>query len=122
MVNQFLLRNFRVVYSVSHWTRRRFTRAGQLLLVAIVATGVLGIDTDLTRAYQFFSLLAALIIVAIVSGVFFRARFRVRRQLPAFGTVSDTITYRITVENCSSKTQRDLVFSENVEAKFPSCT
>jgi uncharacterized protein (DUF58 family) len=122
LINQFLLRNFRMVYLVSHWMRCRFTRAGQLLLVAIVATGVLGIDTELTRAYQFFSFLAILILVAIVSGVFFRARFRVRRRLPAFGTVGDALTYRVAVENCSSRTQRDLVFMENVEARFPTPT
>ncbi len=120
MVNQFLLRNFRLVYRVSHWTRRRFTRAGQLVLAAIVATGALGIDTELTLAYQAFTLLAALILVGIIGSVFYRARFRVTRQIPAFGTVGEALTYRITVGNRSGKTQRDLVLMENVEAKFPS--
>ncbi len=122
MVNQFLLRNFRLVYLVSYWVRCRFTRAGQLVLAAIVATGTLGIDTELTVAYQVFTLLVALILVGIISSVLFRARFRVSRQLPAFGTVGEVLTYRITVENRSGQTQRDLVLMENLEAKFPSYT
>ena len=117
-----MLRNFRLVYQFSHWVRCRFTRAGHLLLVAMITTGVLGIDTDRTRAYQVFSVLASIILIAMVSGVFFRVRFRLKRQLPAFGTVGDALTYRITVENCSKKTQHDLVFMELVDAKFPSYT
>ncbi len=120
MVNHLLLRNFRLVYLVSHWVRRRFTRAGQLVLAAIVATGALGVDTELTLAYQVFTLLVALILVGIISSVLFRARFRVSRQLPAFGTAGEALTYRITVGNRSGKTQRDLVLMENLEAKFPS--
>ena len=117
-----MLRNFRLIYQFSHWVRCRFTRAGHLLLVAMIATGVLGIDTDRTRAYQVFSVLASIILIAMVSGVFFRVRFRLNRQLPAFGTVGDALTYRIAVENCSKKTQRGLVFMEIVETKFPSYT
>jgi len=117
-----MLRNFRLVYQFSHWVRYRFTRAGHLLLVAMVATGVLGIDTDLTRAYQVFSVLVSLILIAMVSGLFFRARFRLKRQLPTFATVGDALTYRIAVENCSKKRQHDLVFMELVDAKFPSYT
>jgi len=102
--------------------RCRFTRAGQLLLVAIVATGVLGIDTERTLAYQAFTLLASLILVAMLSSVFYRPRFRVRRRLPAFATVGDALTYHVVVANQSSTMQRDLVLMENVDAKFPSHT
>ncbi|MFQ5935719.1 MAG: DUF58 domain-containing protein [Acidiferrobacterales bacterium] len=120
MVNQFLLRNFRLVYQVSHWIQRRFTRAGQLVLVAIVATGALGVDTELTLAYQAFTLFAVLVLVGVVSSVFYRAHFRVSRQLPDFGTVGEALTYRITVGNRSRKTQRDLVLMENLKLRFPS--
>jgi uncharacterized protein (DUF58 family) len=122
LVNQFLLRNFRLVYLVSHWARRRFTRAGQLMLAAIVVTGALGVDTELTLAYQVFALLVALILVGIINSVLYRTRFRVSRQLPAFGTVGEALTYRITVGNGSGKTQRDLVLMEDLETEFPSYT
>jgi uncharacterized protein (DUF58 family) len=120
LVNQFLLRNFRLAYRVSNWTRRRFTRAGQLVLAGIVASGALGVDTELTLAYQAFTLLVALLLVGAISGVFYGPRFRVSRQLPPFGTVGQVLTYRINVANLSRKTQCDLVLMENVDAKFPS--
>lgn len=120
MVNQFLLRNFRLAYQVSNWTRRRFTRAGQLVLAGIVASGALGIDTELTLAYQAFTLLVSLLLVGAISGVLYRPRFRLSRQLPPFASVGQALTYRITLENLSRKMQRDLVLMENVDAKFPS--
>lgn len=120
MVNQFLFHNFRLVYLGGRWFRRRFTRAGQLTLAAIVATGAIGVDTELTLAYQAFALLAALIVLGIISSALYRARFRISRQLPAFGTVGEALSYCVTVENCSRKTQRDLVLMENLQVKFPS--
>jgi uncharacterized protein (DUF58 family) len=122
LVNQLLLRNFHLVSQASNWTRRRFTRAGQLVLAGIVATGALGVDTELTLAYQAFTLLVSLFLVGIISGILYRARFRASRELPPFGTVGEAFTYRITVGNLSGKTQRDLVLMENVEARLPSHT
>lgn len=120
MANQFVLRNFRLVYQASNWTRRRFTRGGQLVLAGIIATGALGIDTELTLAYQAFTLLVSLLLVATISTLWYRHRFRVRRQLPPFATVGEALTYHVTVKNLSGKTQRDLILMENVDAKFPS--
>lgn len=90
------------------------------MLVAIIATGALGIDTELTLAYQVFTLLVSFVLVGIISSVLYRARFHLWRQLPAFGTVGQPLTYRITVGSRSAKTQRDLVLIENFEIKFPS--
>lgn len=120
MVNQFLLYNFRQVYLATRWLRRRFTPAGQLVLASIIVTGALGVDTELTLAYQAFALLVAVLGVAILANAVYRARFRVSRRLPPYATVGEPFTYRVTVTNASRRTQRNLVLMENLELKFPS--
>ncbi len=50
------------------WSRRRFTLAGYAVLSGAVLCAALGIDTRYTLAYQTFSFLSALLLVAYVLG------------------------------------------------------
>ncbi len=115
MIKRFLYLSFRFVHAIKYWITRRFTTAGLLMLGGLVASAVVGLDTNQTVAYQAFTFLLSLLIVSMAWGMFFRARFRVRRRLPRFGTVHEGLTYRIVVKNRTQKRQNGLSLLENLE-------
>ncbi|EIJ43024.1 conserved repeat protein [Beggiatoa alba B18LD] len=119
-MRRFLFYNFRFVYKTDRWIRRHFTQAGLLLLGTLVATSVFSIDTRQTLAYQFFSLLVALLLFATLFSFFIRLRLTLQRDLPRFATVGETIQYRVTITNLSAKTYIGLQLFENIDDKLPS--
>ena len=62
--------------------QRRASRAGLVVLGGIVVSGALGIDTTQTLAYQIFTLLAALMLVALAALPFTRVPVTAQRLLP----------------------------------------
>jgi hypothetical protein len=78
---------YRLFFGSRHRLGRRFTRDGWLVIAGLIAAMLMGSDTENTVAYQGFSLVACLLVIAIGSAWFFRARFSATRTLPRFGTV-----------------------------------
>ena len=118
---------FRLVYffyrlgsSVRYKGRRRFTRAGAMVLVALAAAASTGVDTENTVSYQAFIPLLFVLIMAMVWSWFFRAQFEVRRMLPRFGTVGHPVVYRVRVRNLTRKKQAGLSLLENLADPRPS--
>lgn len=119
MIKRLLYLSFRFFYAIKHWTTRRFTTAGLLVLLGLAASAVVGLDTKQTVAYQAFTFLLSLLIVSVVWGIIFRARFVARRRLPPFGTVGEPLAYRVVVENRTAKKQDSLYVLENLEDVRP---
>ena len=46
--------SYRLWSGFTWWWRRRFTKGGALVLIGIIATGMMGVDTNLSLAYQAF--------------------------------------------------------------------
>jgi len=118
-MRRLLFIGFRKFYGVNQWMSRRFTPAGRLMLGALAASAVVGIDTNRTLAYQAFTLFLSLLLIAFAFIPFFRGRFTVDRRLPRFGTAGDPLTYRIRVENRSNKPQRGLYLFEDMADPRP---
>lgn len=118
-MRRLLYSNFKRFYRFSRWTRRRFTSAGLLVLAVMVASGVVGIDTRFTMAYQIAGLAAALIIVSFISGVFFRARFAIERLLPDLATAGEVFEYKIKIGNLTHKNQPGLYIREKPDTSLP---
>jgi len=93
----------RAASSIRYFLATRFTLAGQFVLVGIVVTGILGLDTNRNVAYQVFTFLLALLLAALAYNRSFRPRIAVQRTLPRTGTVGIPIPYRLTVRNIGSK-------------------
>jgi uncharacterized protein (DUF58 family) len=112
------------LYRFFSWLRygagRRFTPAGWVVLIALMASATMGIDTDNTVAYQGFTPLLFLLLMAFSFGWLFRARFSAVRSLPRFGTVGQPVHYRVTLKNLSAKSQSDLTLLENMADPRPS--
>jgi uncharacterized protein (DUF58 family) len=111
--------NFRRVYRLSHWFRLRFTPMGHLLLLAIVVSGVIGIDTTRNLSYQIFCLLLTLIVLAILFSAFNRERFSCQRRLPAVATVGEPLQYYLSIVNQSTKAAAELYVTEQLGEQFP---
>ncbi len=113
-------RSYRVSSWLRYWTQRRFTRAGWVALASLFVTTVMGLDTDNMVAYQGFSLLLALLLLAFGFSRFFRMKFSAVRQLPRFGTAGQSFTYRVSVRNLTSKIQSGLTLLEDLADPRPS--
>ena len=119
-VKRLQYRYFHFLSALNHWGSRRITKAGGLVMAGVVATGVLGLDTTRTMAYQGFTLLAFLLLAAILSGLFFRMRYSIRRVLPRFATVGHTLTYPVFVQHQGSQTQEGLMLLDDMADPRPS--
>jgi uncharacterized protein (DUF58 family) len=93
---------------------RRFTRPGRVVLGALLMAVFLGIDTENTIAYQAFTVLLAVVFVAMCFSLRFRGRFAIERTLPRFGTVDQPIQYQVSVTNLARQPESGLVLLENL--------
>ncbi|HBZ56946.1 MAG TPA: DUF58 domain-containing protein [Syntrophobacteraceae bacterium] len=109
-------------HAIKRWRTRRFTPSGQLVLLGLVIAAALGMDTTRTMAYQGFTFLLALLIVAVPCALFHRGRFTVRRVLPRMGTAGEPLVYRVVVRNDSAKVQGDLYLLEDPPKQRTSST
>jgi uncharacterized protein (DUF58 family) len=113
-------RNLRLLSSLQWWIRRRFTATGQWLLGALLATAVLGVDTNQTVAYQAFAFVLAAVVVAAGGNRFGRLRLSVTRALPRFASVGERLLYRITIRNHGRRAWRGLTLTESLSDPRPS--
>ncbi len=120
MIRRFLYLTFRFTYTCQHWIRRRFTKAGLLALVGLVASGAVGLDTNRTSAYQVFTFLLSLLSISMAWSLFFRTRLAVRRILPRFATTGQPLSYRVAIKNQTDKAQNGLVLLEDLVDPRPS--
>ncbi|ESA36970.1 conserved repeat protein [Leptolyngbya sp. Heron Island J] len=120
-MNLFFYRLFRFLgYSLRQWLKRRFTPLGVGVLVFVIISGLVGLDTQRSLSYQVFALACLLLVVSIVAIAFSRPRFQVRRLLPRFGTVGLPLPYRVTIQNTTPKNFRKLRLIEAFAHSFPS--
>lgn len=115
-------RRYRNYVTIHRWrpaVSRRFTKAGVIVLLALVAAGVQGVDTSLSMAYQAFTLLLFLVVLAVVGTRFSRVRFQAQRKLPRFGSAGQPLSYHVTIRNLSRRRQEGLVLFEDLEPALP---
>jgi len=111
---------YRVVSGTRYRAGRRLTRAGWMVTIALIASMMLGTDTENTVVYQAMPILIFMLLTAAGFSFFFRARFSATRLLPRFGTVGQPLYYRVIIKNLTGKTQSDLVYLENLSDPRPS--
>jgi uncharacterized protein (DUF58 family) len=114
-----LYRLYRLSSGLQHWAQKRFTRSGWFLLCALFLSGIMGLDTENTIAYQAFTLLLILLFVAVLFSWFFGAQFSAVRLLPRFGTVGHSLSYSVMVKNLTSKPQNGLTLLEDLADPRP---
>lgn len=118
-MRKLIFRLFGVIHRLSQWSRKKFTSAGSLVLMGIIFAGVFGVDTRQTLSFQIFSLLLSLFLVSLLFSVFFRGRFTVRRTLPDYCTVGETMHYRVEINNENPYVRQDLSIVEELTCTLP---
>jgi len=118
-MRHFLFKNFNLIFRLDRWIRRRFTKAGLLILGSLIAAGTFGIDTRQNLAYQLFALLSAFLFLAFFSSWFVRVRFTAKRELPEIATVGEKIQYGVRVQNHSRKLQQNLILRDYLKQPLP---
>ncbi|MBI5594757.1 MAG: DUF58 domain-containing protein [Elusimicrobia bacterium] len=97
-----LYRGLRLTGSVIDWAGPRLTGAGLLALGGAAAAAVLGVDTTQSMAYQAFTFLTALLLLAAL-GLFERqAGLSARRLLPRFAAAGQPLRYAVRVKNAGA--------------------
>ena len=102
--------------SVVYRFQRRFTRAGILVMCSALLAAGLGVDLDQSLAYQLFSLLFVLLLVALVSAAWFRGRFEIHRNVPRLASAGQELAYSVRVHNLTRKPQPGLL--REIAARF----
>ena len=112
--------SFRRFSRFTHWYERRFTGVGRMVMAAMIAFGIFGVDTEQTTAYRGFTYLASLLLLAVAASLLFRSRFAVRRDLPRFATAGEPLEYRLQVRNLNRGEERGLTLFEDLDYTLPS--
>jgi uncharacterized protein (DUF58 family) len=119
-MKRFLYHLYRRSYQTKKWFTRRFTPSGRVVVLCLAVSAGVGVDTKGTMAYQAFTFLFAVLMIAVVFGMFFRYRFNATRILPRFGTAGVKLEYRVVIQNKTDEIQRGLKLFENFEDTCPS--
>jgi len=114
VLKRLLYRTRVAVYRVDSWFKQRFTTAGKLLVGLLVLAGVFGVNIHANLAYQLATLAMALLVVAMLSALWFRCDVSIRRRLPRYASDGNTLLYLVEVENRSRRVQRGLLLQEEV--------
>jgi len=113
-------RLIRTASAAQFFIQRRSSRAGLFVLGGIVVSAALGIDTTQTTAYQIFTLLCALALVAMITLPFLRVPVCAQRLLPRAVTAGETFSYLVKLRNRGRTRLGNLVLIENPADPRPS--
>ncbi|MEW6264170.1 MAG: DUF58 domain-containing protein [Thermodesulfobacteriota bacterium] len=120
MFRRILYRSFLLAGRIKVWGLRRLTPAGLMLLACLVLAGVFGLNTNLTLAYQAFTFLLAVLILALASNLVFRPRLTIQRRLPRFGSVGRPLNHGLLIHNESRRSLTGISISEEPVHQPPS--
>jgi uncharacterized protein (DUF58 family) len=113
MFRDFVFPAYARLSSSSRRASRRSTERGQFIQTSAVVCGAIGIDTNLTLAYQLFAFLICLIIVSRLSLRIQVPNVTVRRRLPKYATAGQPFEYLISVHNEGKYIEQGLKLIDN---------
>lgn len=119
-MNYIIYQLFRFISSLEYSAKRRLTTNGLIVLINLILSGILGLDTNESMTYQIFTFLLSVLTISIIYGRFFRFRYSAVRVLPRFSTVGITLKYRIILHNKTNQSQNSLKLWENFADPRPS--
>jgi uncharacterized protein (DUF58 family) len=109
----------RAFSALDHALRERLTTAGWLAFGAAGVALAAGLDTTKNAAYQAGALLAALMLLAWLASLLFRARVEARRELPRYATAGEPFSYAIEIANRGARALEGATLRERVADPRP---
>jgi len=119
-VKRFIYRALRAASAFDHWLRERLTPAGWLALGVAGAAAAAGLDTNQTVTYRAFTFLAALLVLAYLASLLFRARLAAIRDLPRYATAGERCVYRVVIANRGARALAGATVRERFRDPRPS--
>jgi uncharacterized protein (DUF58 family) len=116
---KFFYRGYRFFSWSTYWTKRRFSLVGQAMLGSVMVAMFSGMDIENAVGYQAFTLLLALLLIAIAFSLRFRVAIAAERLLPRVATAGQPFTYRIAVRNLTNRIQAGLTLIEDLADPRP---
>lgn len=110
---------YRVTTWLTHWSRRRFTVLGNAILGGLMVALTTAFDVDGAVGYQSVIPLCAVLLIAIVFSIRFRARFELERKLPRIATAGHPFQYRVAIKNLTAKKQTGLTLIDDLADPRP---
>jgi uncharacterized protein (DUF58 family) len=120
LFKRYVHRNYWTIASITHRFGRRLTLTGWIMLGGTVAAAALGADTNASSSYKTFAMLGCLILASALCTPLGRPQLSLERILPKFGSVGETLRYRIRVRNQGRKPQNALKLIEELPDPRPS--
>ena len=105
--------------SARHFVISRFTLAGMLLLACLITSGLLGLDTYKTTAYEIFTFLFSLLFISFIASVRPPAKLSASRALPKMCTAGETFRYTISAKNEQKKNCNSILITEKLPDPRP---
>ena len=105
--------------AVNRKAMRRNSDRGRLMQTGTVICGAVGLDTDLSFAYQLFALMVCVLIASRLTLRFQVPEISLRRQLPRHATAGEPFEYSIRVINEGHRVERDLGITDNPKVVPP---
>lgn len=115
-----IYRALRAASAFDHWLRERLTPGGWLALGVAGAAAAAGLDTNQTVTYRAFTFLAALLVLAYLASLLFRARLAAIRDLPRYATAGERCIYRVVIANRGARTLAGATVRERFRDPRPS--
>ncbi len=108
------------LFVASRWWRSRVTKFGMIIVMSTIFSGVFGLDTWKSLAYQLFSLLFLLLLIASLASLWLKAKVNLKRVLPRYAMINQVIEYQVVIQNLTNKQQIGLSFLEQLPEACPS--
>lgn len=118
-MKRIVLKQYQIVHRIDHWFKRHLTETGMLVLYFMIAAAVFGVDTSKTNTYQLFVFLLVLLIFSMLGSLFNRLTVNLKRELPRYGTVGETLHYTIHIEKTSLNSYDGLALYERLTTTAP---
>lgn len=119
MLRKALFYNFVAVRRADAFVKRRFTGAGRMMLGAILAGAIFGINTRATLSWQLATMALALLALAVVASMRFKPTVALVRRLPRLAAAGETLHYAVEARNTGKREQRGLEVSERPRRRRP---
>ena len=119
MLKRLFFYQFQLILRWDNWINIHVSKAGILVFSLLIASAVFGIDTRQSYAYQLFSLMLSLLLIAAIGIFFQRIPFKAKRHLPRFATLEQTLYYQIDIHNLHKKTAQNLSLHEQLQHTQP---
>lgn len=117
---RFLYLNYSRFSKTQKWRQEHITKSGYTLIIFLFITALMGLDINKKPSYYVFSILLSILIISIISSRIFSSKLILKRILPKYGTVNQTLVYDLKIKNLKNKKELSIFYKDKFADSLPS--